>query len=271
MGVLSPVFRQLWRAVHADADPFGPSHERDASAAYAAQARLAFPPLPEFPDLEMGVWYEPARILSGDFYDLVPLDDTRLAFLVGDVAGKGAPAALIGASLQACLQTYLGLDASICRALHAVNAHVFARTASHHFATLFLGIYDTRSGALRYVNCGHNPPLVVRRDGGLERLDATATILGAFPDWNCATGTVGLHAGDLLFAFTDGLTESRDSAQREFGEDGLLRALDVCRGRSVPEIIDTIARAKRRFSDGRCQDDVTLIAARATHREVSGA
>lgn len=269
MSVLSPVFRQLWRAVHADADPISAGHERDARAAYAAQARLAFPPLPEFPGFEMGVWYEPARNLSGDFYDVLPLDDTRLAILVGDVAGKGAPAALIGASLQACLQTYLGLDTSICRALHAVNAHVFARTAPHHFATLFLAVYDTRSGVLLYVNCGHNPPLVLRRNGKLERLDATATILGAFPNWSCATGSIRLSAGDLLLAFTDGLTESRDAEQREFGEEGLLRALHGCRDESVDEIIDGIARAKRRFSDSRRQDDVTLIAVRATNEEVA--
>lgn len=271
MGVLSPVFKRFWRSAQLDLEALAASRERDARAASAAQARLAFPPLPKFRDLEMGVWYEPARVLSGDFYDVVPLDDTRLAFLVGDVAGKGAPAALIGASLQACLQTHLGLDASICRALHAVNAHVFARTAPHHFATLFLGVYDTRSGALRYVNCGHNPPLIVREGGGIERLDATATILGAFAHWHCATGTVGLRAGDLLLAFTDGLTECRDAALREFGEDGLLRAVDECRSQPVSEIIDSIAQAKRHFSDERCQDDVTLIAARASHREVNRA
>ena len=218
---------------------------------------------------ELGIWYEPARDLSGDFYDVLPLDETRVALVVGDVSGKGAPAALIAASLQASLQTRLSLDSNICRVLTAANTHLYERTAPHHFATLFLGIYDTTSQMLRFVNCGHNPPLLLRRDGALERLEATATIVGAFPSWECTSGVVRLASDDLLLAYTDGLTESRDAQQREFGDERVLQVLHTCHSAPLPRVIGRLATASHRFRGGQRQDDVTLIAARVTGCEAT--
>jgi sigma-B regulation protein RsbU (phosphoserine phosphatase) len=264
---MSPVLRHLSRAVHSVAAQTGRlDWTHDTEAAREAQALLSRARSPVPPGLEVGVWYEPARDLSGDFYEVLTLADSRVAFLVGDVSGKGAPAALIGASLQASLQSQLTFDGDLCRALGAANAHLYERTAPQNFATLFLGVYHASSNTLRFVNCGHNPPLLVRADGTLVRMKATATILGAFRSWECSSDAIRLHPGDLLLAFTDGLTESRDRQEREYGERGLLRAVQHCRSAPLPRIIETIAAANRRFRRGERQDDVTLLAARAARQ-----
>lgn len=272
MGVVSPVLRHLSRAVHCIAAQTTRALERtaDTQAAREAQALLSttgsrMPDTRVSERVEVAVWYEPARTLSGDFYDVLALGGSRVALLVGDVSGKGAPAALIAASLQSSLQAHLTFDADICRALRAANAHLYERTAPQHFATLFLGVYEDSSHTLRFVNCGHNPPLLVRGDGTFTRLKATATIVGAFRSWQCASKAVRLRPGDLLLAFTDGLTESRDPHEHEYGEQGVLRALCHRRNAPLKRIVETIASANGRFRRGERQDDVTLLAARATH------
>lgn len=262
MAVSHPVLRQVSRALHSFAQASGPEWDAESIAARAAQELLSCPPLPASPDLEVALWSEPAHALSGDFYDVVPLDANRIALLVGDVSGKGAAAALIAASLQASLQTHLNLDYDICQALHAVNCYLVQRTAPNHFATLFVGIYDSRSRNLRYVNAGHNSPILLRHTGEIERLGATATIVGAFCNWECGSETIRLEPQDLLLAFTDGVTESRDRRQQEFGESRLVQELRRHRDTPLLEVVKVIIGACGRFRNGERQDDITLVAAR---------
>jgi sigma-B regulation protein RsbU (phosphoserine phosphatase) len=138
----------------------------------------------------------------------------------------------------------------------------FDSTSPEHYATLFFGVYDDSSRELKYVNCGHNPPLVVRLDGRVEHLSATATVFGLFENWNCSTGETTIEEGDILVIFSDGVTEASDAAGQEFGE---ARLIDILKGQahsSATSILESIVAEVQRFSPGDQNDDLTLVVAR---------
>lgn len=204
-----------------------------------------------------------AREVGGDYYDFLETGDHSLAFVLGDVSGKGVPAALLMANLQACFrsQTAAALQqpASLLR---TVNTHFFDSTAAERFATLFFGIYDDMSRKLRYVNCGHVAPLLMRPWGEVVRLAPTATMLGAFRQWRCGEGEAAIHPGDVLVLYSDGVTEAGIDGVEEFGEE---RLIEVVRSRQfepagamVQAIVDVVAD----FSAGSRSDDVTVVAIR---------
>jgi phosphoserine phosphatase RsbU/P len=204
-----------------------------------------------------------AREVGGDYYDFLETGDHSLAFVLGDVSGKGVPAALLMANLQACFrsQTAAALQqpASLLR---TVNTHFFDSTAAERFATLFFGIYDDVSRKLRYVNCGHVAPLLMRPWGEVVRLAPTATMLGAFRQWRCGEGEAAIHPGDVLVLYSDGVTEAGIDGVEEFGEE---RLIEVVRSRQfepagtmVQAIVDVVAD----FSAGSRSDDVTVVAIR---------
>jgi phosphoserine phosphatase RsbU/P len=204
-----------------------------------------------------------AREVGGDYYDFLETGDHSLAFVLGDVSGKGVPAALLMANLQACFrsQTAAALQqpASLLR---TVNTHFFDSTAAERFATLFFGIYDDVSRKLRYVNCGHVAPLLMRPWGEVVRLAPTATMLGAFRQWRCGEGEATIHPGDVLVLYSDGVTEAGIDGVEEFGEE---RLIEVVRSRQfepagtmVQAIVDVVAD----FSAGSRSDDVTVVAIR---------
>src|SRR5207237_1178957 len=141
-------------------------------------------------------------------YDFLDLGDD-LGFVLADVSGKGVPAALLMANLQACFRTQAASgERRPAELLEAVHRHFYDSTSSDRFATLFFGSYDDRTRRMRYANCGHCAPLLLRADGELQRLDSTAPMLGAFEEWNCAEDEVTLHPGDTLLLYSDGVTEA---------------------------------------------------------------
>jgi sigma-B regulation protein RsbU (phosphoserine phosphatase) len=147
-----------------------------------------------------------------------------------------------------------------------VNRLLYESTAPQHFATLFLAEYDDTSQRLRFVNCGHNPPVLLKGDGSVRRLAATACVLGMFPDWECGVEEVELGAGDLLALFTDGITEATDERENEFGEERLIAALDEFRNRSAAETLETLIQLVQEFGGSDQADDLTLIVARVVER-----
>ena len=124
------------------------------------------------------------------------------------------------------------------------------------------GSMTTRRRTLRYANCGHNPPLLLRADGRIERLDSTTTVLGMFEEWECPTAEIEIGPGDVLLLYTDGITEAFSPAGEEFGEARLIETLRACHDRCPKALIDAILGAAREFSQGALADDLTLIAAR---------
>jgi phosphoserine phosphatase RsbU/P len=202
----------------------------------------------------------PAREVSGDYYDFLDTGDRGLGFVLADVSGKGVAAALLMANLQACFrsqsQDALRQPASMLR---SVNKLFYESTPPEHFATLFFGAYDDRTRRLRYANCGHLPPFLLRADGRVERLPATATVLGVFKEWSSEESVVDLAPGDTLVLFSDGVTEAGVETEAEFGDDGLLAVIRANQGASAETLVNAIISAVA----GEKEDDVTGVAIRS--------
>lgn len=227
------------------------------------QARLFPQRLPYAATLEYAGLCIQARQVGGDYYDFLSLGRDRLGIVIGDIAGKGMPAALLMANLQANLrsQCATALDAPE-RFLSSVNQLFRESTPDSAYATLLYVEYDDRTQRLRYANCGHLHGLLLRVDGSLDRLHTTATVLGFFDEWQCAIDEHALHAGDLLVLYTDGVTESFNASGDEFGEDRLLEGLRRRRDLPAGSLLDSIVDEIRRFSPHEQYDDITMIVAR---------
>src|SRR5947209_5141153 len=205
----------------------------------------------------------PAREVGGDYYDFLDGSDRAMGFVLADVSGKGVPAALLMANLQACFRSQppelLDRPSDMLR---LVNKHFFESTTAERFATLFFGIYDDRTRRMRYVNCGHCPPLLLRATGALERLGPTATPLGAFVNWKCREAETELRSGDTLLLYSDGVTEAGIDGAEEFGEDRLAHALRVNQWQPAEALVQAIVEDVADFSAGSRSDDVTVVAIR---------
>jgi serine phosphatase RsbU (regulator of sigma subunit) len=227
------------------------------------QARLfpqTFPPLRTLD--YAGVCIQ-ARQVGGDYYDFLNLGQERLALVLGDISGKGIAGALLMANLQATLrsQCIVGLD-DPQRLLRSVNQLFYDNTADSSYATLFFAEYDDRAQRLRYANCGHLCGLLLRGDDQVERLDSTCTVLGLFKEWDCSIAECHILCGDLLALYTDGVTESFNTAGEEFGEQRLTEALRRHRQLPSPDLLTAIVDEVRRFSPDEQHDDITLIVAK---------
>jgi serine phosphatase RsbU (regulator of sigma subunit)/catechol 2,3-dioxygenase-like lactoylglutathione lyase family enzyme len=207
----------------------------------------------------------PARTVGGDYYDFLDLGNRRLGLVMADIAGKGMGAALLMANLQAALRSQCATAwEQPERFLRSVNQLLYENTAEGDYATLFFAEYDDDTRRLRYSNCGHPPALVLRGDHGLERLEATCTVVGLFEKWDCAMEERELAPGDAVLLYTDGVTEALNDAGEEFGEKRLLEAARQHRERSLAELLAAVADQARRFSPHEQADDITLIVAKCT-------
>jgi serine phosphatase RsbU (regulator of sigma subunit)/catechol 2,3-dioxygenase-like lactoylglutathione lyase family enzyme len=236
---------------------------QELEIAKQVQAKLFPQSQPPSKTLEYAGLCIQARKVGGDYYDFLDLGSDRLGFVIGDISGKGIAAALLMANLQANLrsQCAIALDQPQ-RLLRSVNQLFCDNTPDGAFATLFFAEYDDTACRLRYANCGHLPALLLRSDSSVERLDATATVLGIFKDWDCEIGECRLRPGDTLALYTDGITESYNSADEQFGEQRLIEALqrhcEVCSQAALAAIVDEV----QRFSPHEQHDDITLIVAK---------
>jgi serine phosphatase RsbU (regulator of sigma subunit) len=236
---------------------------QEIEIAKQVQARLFPQTSPPLKTLEYAGLCIQARKVGGDYYDFLSLGGGRLGFVIGDISGKGIAAALLMANLQANLrsQCAIALDQPQ-RLLCSVNQLFCDNTPDGAFATLFFAEYDDTASRLRYANCGHLPGLVLRSDNTVERLNATATVLGIFKDWDCEIGECRLHSGDTFALYTDGITESYNSADEQFGEQRLIEALrrhrQSCSQAALASIVDEV----QRFSPHEQHDDITLIIAK---------
>jgi serine phosphatase RsbU (regulator of sigma subunit) len=167
------------------------------------------------------------------------------------------------ANLQASIRTqYSVASENLPQILQSVNRLFYENSEPNRYTTLFVGSYDGAARSLRYVNCGHNPPLVLRRDGRVETLSATATVLGLFEQWQCSTNDVQLHPGDLLVLYSDGVTEAYDDREEEFGETRLVQVLETNRNLEISALLSKLLEEVNLFSSGKHSDDVTAIVAR---------
>jgi len=262
-------FDEVTQAVEAQRRAFAERLEFERRAvqeleiAKQVQARLFPQSQPPLKTLEYAGLCIQARKVGGDYYDFLDLGQGRVGFVIGDISGKGIAAALLMANLQANLrsQCAIALD-QLQRMLCSVNQLFCANTPDGAFATVFFAEYDDAACRLRYANCGHLPALLLHSNHTVERLHATATVLGIFKDWDCEIGECQLQPGDMLALYTDGITESYNSEDEQFGEQRLIEALRLHCGVSCQSALACIVNEVQRFSPHEQHDDITLIVAK---------
>jgi sigma-B regulation protein RsbU (phosphoserine phosphatase) len=248
--------------------------EREMQIARDVQARLFPQVAPPLNTLVYAGSCLQARQVGGDYYDFWDFGSTYLALVLADISGKGIAGALLMANLQANLrsrsavarQDMLDINRDgkwLPGLLKSVNQFFYENTPDDRYATLFLAVYDDSSLQLEYANCGHNPPLLFRATGEVERLEPTATVIGISPEWECTTETITLQPNDVLVIYTDGVTEANDADANEFGEERLKEVVRTNFTASPADLLTAIQDAVQKFSSGEQFDDLTLVVARA--------
>ncbi len=220
-----------------------------------------FPPYPARHEFAVHASMRPARAVGGDFYDFFFVDDHHLAFAIGDVTGKGVPAAIFMAVSRTMLRATgaRGLATDACLSL--VNDALYAESIASMFVTCFYGVLDTRTGVVEYTNAGHNPPYVLGRDGGITATPAIGGLfLGAFDKANYKHATVQLEPGDSLVLFTDGISEAVNPDDEQYGEARLESCLARLAGAPADQVVASVVADVDAFSAGAAQaDDMTTM------------
>lgn len=238
----------------------------DEMASAAVIQRALLPKAHQFAaetGLDLSAAMTPARDVGGDFFDLVKLADGRVALGVGDVCGKGVPAALFMGITKTLIRINLRETPDLTGAIVKANAHLVNNNAAELFATLLYGAFDPVSGELEYVSCGHLPALIRRAGGAIEALYAGGLPVGLFESLKPRRGTVQMCEGDLLLLYTDGVTEAEDPKGEEFGANRLRDLLAGADQIGAQAVIARVEAAVRDFTRGEPQfDDLTCVALR---------
>jgi len=238
--------------------------ERELDAAELKQAReiqqgLLPKELPQLTEFEIvGVW-EPARLVGGDYYDVIRLGKDRLAICIADVVGRGISAALLMANVQASVRAFATETASPSYVCSRINSVLCANIASGKFVTLFYGILDASSRILQYTNAGHLRPILIGSDGSVKHLENGGALLGVFPDWKYDNSTVEFGAGDILMLFTDGISEAMAPDGEEFGEERMIQAAKTRLRQSLEDRQAQLLGSVKEFCNFQMRDDATLI------------
>jgi sigma-B regulation protein RsbU (phosphoserine phosphatase) len=248
--------------------------QAEIEVARAVQEQLYPRFMPSIKTLRIAAVCEPARMVSGDFYDYQSLGVQHYSLALGDVSGKGISAALLMASIQSAMRMELrssmadsnfalnGIRLSSARIMSEMNKQMHATSAPEKFATCYFGLYDDSTGTLRYTNAGHLPPILVRK-GAATRLEVNGTVMGAFPFSQYDETVIQLESGDLLVCFTDGITEPENEYDEMFGEDRLVELVTKNAEREEEKIIGIILDSVRQWTGSpELQDDMTLLLAR---------
>ncbi len=233
--------------------------ERELQIAAEIQRHLIPEQVPQIPDLEISATYRPCKEVGGDFYDIIPLNNRKVIFVMADVAGKGVPGALQVATMQASLRAYLEFSQDLKEVVEKLNRLLIDTTMDDGFITFFIMSYDLDSHTIQYINAGHNPPLIVSEQGEIKELNKGGIFLG-FQPWAYEQEEVPLAVGSVVVAYTDGLVEAMNTAEKEFGENRLKALLKTHRASTSEQIQSTIIQQVTEFiGDNPLQDDFTLL------------
>src|SRR5215204_2450337 len=242
---------------------------RELALAAEVQQRLLPSCAPKSIAMEVAGFCEPARGVGGDYYDFIDYDNTQLGLAIADVAGKGMPAALLMCTVQATLRSLTATNGSTVPASYELtsivsklNRLLFNTTNGEHYVTFFYATFDQITQRLTYVNAGHNPPLFLQADSDSEFRELTSggLVAGAFEDADYEQETVQMKSNDLLFLYTDGLTEALNVEGEEFGADRIMETLKSIVSLSADQIRDVVARRVKDWCDGvSLYDDLTFV------------
>lgn len=234
--------------------------EDQLKVAHEVQSGLLPGAPPDLPGYDVAAVNLPTQAIGGDYYDYVPLDGGRLGLVVADVSGKGVPAALIMATFRAALRTEMRRRPRLTAVASQLNGAVLEFRDAARFVTAVCAVLEAASGRVTYVNCGHNPPLLLRRDGSRETLRRGGAALGLFAGERFRSGTAALDPGDCLVLYTDGVVEPADARDEEFGAGRLEEVARATSDRPASETVRSVLDATRSFSGrDRYDDDFTLV------------
>jgi len=233
--------------------------QRELSEARELQENLLASSSTAIEGLQVAVEWQPATTVGGDYIAAFNIDDEHAALCVADVVGKGLPAALLMANFQAALKSLAAQNLPPSEVAARLNDLLYANIPLHKFITAFYAVVNIPNRTLAFSNAGHNPPLLVRRDGECVRLEAGGSVLGAFPNTPFAQQEIQLHPGDRLLLFTDGLTEACDNTGEQFGEQRLIDLLREHRDSTVEDLKDLLLSCAAEFCDNNFRDDAALM------------
>jgi sigma-B regulation protein RsbU (phosphoserine phosphatase) len=203
----------------------------------------------------------PSRTVGGDFYDFIETREGRIGMVIADASGKGMPAALMIAQIQAIMHSEINNGNPVANILTSMNSQMFRSSSSEKYVTLFYGELDAATGDFHYSNAGHNYPALLRSDGTLELLQTGGAIIGALPDMSYESTRISLKPNDVLFFFTDGLSEAMNEKEEEFTEQRIYDLICEHRKKDPQAIIDSVLEEVRKFDPTYPpRDDTTIVA-----------
>jgi sigma-B regulation protein RsbU (phosphoserine phosphatase) len=217
--------------------------------------------MPQTSAMQLASSWQPADGVGGDYFDALAFAGGAVGIVIADVAGKGVPAALLMSNLQAAVRAFAQDGAPPSAVTASVNRLLCRNMASGRFVTFCYARIDPGAGRLTYANAGHNPPLLVRADGRVDRLEPGGTVLGVFADSAYEQGDCPIAAGDRLVLYTDGMTEGRNRAGEEFGEERIAQSAVGHRALGAEALLAAILADVESFNGGAYEDDATLIVA----------
>lgn len=239
--------------------------ETDLRIAHEIQINVlpkVFPPFPDRNEFDIFAYIEPAKEVGGDLYDFFFIDKNKFFFLIGDVSGKGVPAALFMMITKAVIKSEAMRGSSPKEMLYKANNIISVDNDASMFVTVFCAVLDVKTGELEYGNAGHNPPLIYRSGQDYEYIDVEKTfVFGPMPDMEFAGGKLKLNSDDVIFLYTDGVTEAMNAQKVLFSEQRLQRTLSNLGGDDVKEILSGVKESIREFAEDEPQsDDITMLA-----------
>jgi len=234
------------------------AHEH-AEAALIQRALLPST-MPSIPGCELAARSTPAFGIGGDFFDVLRFSDTRTGLAIADVIGHGLPAALLMSNLQAAVLAFASGAAEPQELCASVNRLLCGNIAAGKFVTFCYAVIDTEKRTVSFANAGHNPPILIHRNGSVDRLDSAGLVLGVAPDWKYVGGTYRLEAGDRLVCFTDGISEAENPSREQFGEVRLLDTIRRHQDATADALVQAVSDAVAQWLAGPPQDDATLLA-----------
>jgi len=242
----------------------------ESELAQASEIQQSLLPLeaPHLEGFDLAGYNLPCRTVGGDYYDFLPYKDGRLGVVVGDVSGKGLPAALLMSSLQARVQMLIETGPDPAFAVTTLNRNLAERALLGKFITFFYGLLDPVSGRLQYCNAGHNPPLLVRAAGEIEEVSGSGLVMGLLPSSSYDLHEIVLQPGDLLALFSDGVTEATNAGGEEFGDRELAKFLLDHRRQSCADMIRSLVDKVRTWSGTVAfSDDFTIVLVRRENQQ----
>jgi phosphoserine phosphatase RsbU/P len=233
--------------------------EREIEEALRIQQGLLPSEIPQAAGYEIAATWRPARVVAGDYFDVLRFDADTIAFCIADVAGKGLPAALLMSNLQASVRGLASKSLAPDKLCEQINELMCKNNTDGRFITFFVAVLEEQNRRLRYCNAGHPAPFVIQGHSAPKRLEEGGGVLGLFPEARWSGGEIFLGAGESLVLFTDGVLEAHDKSGVEFGESGVLKSAGTGSERGAQALLGRIMSGVAGFTDGELEDDATVL------------